>query len=170
MRITTEKSAERSDEDPVAGALAIASELTSRSASDGLVAVVILLGVVVSAMSQLDGTGGLLRGNAPVRLLLLPVVIACFGTSATLVALSRRTLVRALGETRMRVGAPLDPAVPWTPNSSRTPLSGEVLDTELRKLVGAAHRCCELAFRALWWATLTLIWFVFWTLAGVGVM
>jgi hypothetical protein len=168
MRTTTGSLSQGSDEDPVAAVLATAGELAHRSASDGLVAIVILLGVVVSAVTQVNESGGLPHGNAAIRLLLLPFVVVCFGTSVTLVAHSRRTLVRALGEARMRIGAPLDPAVPWVPASFRTPLTSTVLDVELRKLIGAAHRCCDLSYRALWWATMTLLLFVFWTLAGIG--
>jgi hypothetical protein len=155
-------------EDPGLAALETARELVRESAQDARTAGVFLLVVLVGVMGQLADGRALVSGPGLVRLPLLLAVIGSFGIAVAQMIRSRVTLLRALAEVRGRIGAPLDPSVRWTPYASRTPLTSEVLDRELRQLVSTAHRCCELAGQAQAWAGVTGLLFVFWTLAWIG--
>jgi hypothetical protein len=156
------------DLDDGRAALATASELAHTSAQDARIAEVFLLVVLVGVMGQLADGRSLFSGEGLVRLPLLMAVIVSFAVAVTQVVRSRVTLLRALGEVRTRIGAPLDPSAPWTRHADRDALTPEVLDRELRRLVANAHRCCELAGQAQAWAGITGLMFVFWTLAWIG--
>ncbi|HEY7483475.1 MAG TPA: hypothetical protein VH912_03350 [Streptosporangiaceae bacterium] len=142
------------------------SDLARQSAQDARTAGVFLVIVLVGVTSEL-ATGVSFHGTGLVRLPLLASVLASFAVSVTLVARSRVALLRALGELRSRIGAPVDPSAPWTPSTLDAPITAAVLDRELRRLTGAAHRCCALAAKAQAWAATTGLLFAFWTLAWV---
>ena len=141
-----------------------ACRLLRESGRHATTAAVILLVVAVGVVSRLTG-GGPLGGLLVV--LLVPIG-GSWLVSAGLAARSHRTLLAALARARSRTGAPVDPGVPWTPSGAYAPLDRELVAGELRELLGAAHRCCELASRAEVWAVATLLLFVFWALAGIG--
>ncbi|MDL4820307.1 hypothetical protein [Actinomadura opuntiae] len=127
---------------------------------DSAVAAVFLALVLV-------GTVGRLAAGLPgaVALALLPVLAGSFAVSAGYAVRSRRTLVAVLGEVRGRTGAPVDPNVPWTPFGTAAVLDARVRDTELRRLLAAAHRCGELSWLAVAWSAATGVLFLFWWLA-----
>ncbi|GAA2452225.1 hypothetical protein GCM10010191_83120 [Actinomadura vinacea] len=135
---------------------------------DAAIAAVLLVLVAAGVVTRLAYGGR----PEPVALLPLPALAASFATSAGLAVRSRRTLVTALGSVRAATGAPLEPGVPWTPAGLATALDPRVRDGELRLLLGAAHRCCDLAWRAVVWGVLTGVLFVLWTAvaaaAGAG--
>lgn len=128
---------------------------------DAAIAAMLLALVLVGTLTRLAaGTPG------AVALALLPVLAGSAAISAGYAVRSRRTLVRVLCDVRGRTGAPLDPSVPWTPFGSATGLDARVRDTELRRLLAAAHRCGALAWSALAWAVASAVLFLFWTLAA----
>ncbi|WP_146150262.1 hypothetical protein [Actinomadura rubrobrunea] len=129
---------------------------------DAAVAAIVLILVLVGAATQLAHGGG--RLGALQLALLAPVAAASAG-SAALAVRSRLVLVAALGTARGRTGAPLDPGVPWTPFASGSALDRRARDEELRRLLAAAYRCCDLAWRAVVWAAAAAVLFVCWTLA-----
>ncbi|GLZ13905.1 hypothetical protein Acsp04_41400 [Actinomadura sp. NBRC 104425] len=129
---------------------------------DAAVAAAVLAVVLLGVLAQVAHGGGRL-GVLPLALL-VPVAVT-FAVSAGLAVRSRLMVVAALGEIRGRTGAPLDPGVPWTPFALGTALDGRVLDEQLRRLLAAAHRCCELAWQAVVWAVATAVLYVCWTLA-----
>lgn len=94
------------------------------------------------------------------------MLAGAFAVSVGYAVRARRTLVAVLGEVRGRTGSPLDPAVPWTPFASAVALDDRVRDTELRRLLSAAHRCGELSWQAVAWSAATGVLFLFWTLAA----
>jgi hypothetical protein len=138
-----------------------ASGLLRVCGQDAAVAAALLVLVAVGVVTQLTGLG---RPGAIATVLPAPVALA-FATSAGFAIRSRRTLVGALGAVRGRTGAPLDPNVPWKPFGLGGALDERVRDEELRRLLAAAHRCCELAWQAVVWGVVTSVLFVFWTLA-----
>jgi hypothetical protein len=141
-----------------------ACRLLRESGRHAATAAVILLVVSVGVVSRLTG-GGPLGGVLVV--ILVPMGGSCL-VSAGLAVRSHRTLLAALARARSRTGAPIDSGVPWTPSGAYAPLDREIVAGELRLLLGAAHRCCELASRAGMWAVATLLLFGFWLLAGIG--
>ncbi|MEU6036539.1 hypothetical protein ABZ801_14125 [Actinomadura sp. NPDC047616] len=145
--------------------LGAAEGLLRTCGQDAAVAAAVLVLVLVGVLTQLAHGGGRL-GVLP--LVLLAPVAVTFTMSAGLAVRSRLTVVAALGEIRGRTGAPLDPGVPWTPFALGTALDGRVLDEELRRLLAAAHRCCELAWQAVVWGVATAVLCVCWTLAVVA--
>ncbi|HEU5030133.1 MAG TPA: hypothetical protein VFV01_34845 [Spirillospora sp.] len=127
---------------------------------DAAIAAVFLSLVLVGTVSRLAaGLPGV------VALALLPVLGGAFAISAGYAVRSRRTLVAVLGEVRGRTGAPVDPSAPWTPFGAATALDARVRDTELRRLLAAAHRCGELSWLAVAWSAATAVLFLFWWLA-----
>nr|BFE36487.1 hypothetical protein GCM10010200_087380 [Actinomadura rugatobispora] len=148
--------------------LAHACALLRLCGQDAALAAVLLVLVAAGTVTRLAYAGW----PGPVALLPLLAVAASFGISAVLAVGSRRTLVAALGSVRAATGAPLDPAVPWTPAGLRPALDPRVRDAELRRLLGAAHRCCGLAWQAVLWAAAAGVLFVLWSAlsaaAGAG--
>ncbi|WUI02989.1 hypothetical protein OHR68_14635 [Spirillospora sp. NBC_00431] len=138
-----------------------ACALVRLCARDSAVAAVFLALVLAGTVSRL--AAGL---PGPVALALLPVVAGAFAVSASYAIRSRRTMVSALAGIRVRTGSPYEPAVPWTPFASAVALGDRVRDTELRRLLSAAHRCGELSWQAVAWAVTTSVLFLFWTLAA----
>jgi hypothetical protein len=138
------------------------------SGQDAMIAAVLLTLVAAGTITQLAHAGW------PALFAQLPLVplAGSFAMSAGLVVRTRRTLVTALGSVRAATGAPLDPSVPWTPFGLATALDPGVRDTELRRLLGAAHRCAELAWQAVVWGVVTAVLFVLWAVvmaaAGSG--
>jgi hypothetical protein len=135
---------------------------------DAAIAAVLLFLVAAGTVTQLAYAGW------PVLIAQLPLVVlaGAFTMSAGLAVRSRRTLVSALGTLRAATGAPLDPGVPWTPFGLTIALDPGVRDIELRRLLGAAHRCAELAWQAVVWGVVTAVLFVLWSMvmaaAGTG--
>lgn len=128
---------------------------------DSAVAAVFLALVLAGTASRLAaGVPG------PAALALLPVLAAAFAVSAGYAVRSRRTLLTVLAQVRGRTGAPVDPVAPWTPFASAAVLDARVRDTELRRLLSAAHRCGELSWQAVAWSVATSVLFLFWTLAA----
>lgn len=138
--------------------------LLRESGRHGAVVAVILLVLSVAMASRLADGGP----HGAVGLALLVAAGGLGLLSAGFVACSRRTLLGALARVRSRTGAPLDPGVPWTPSGAHTPLDVEIVVGELRRLLGAAHRCCALTSRAEKLAVAAGLLFVLWTLAGTG--
>ncbi|WP_153539585.1 hypothetical protein [Actinomadura macrotermitis] len=151
----------RADDGP-GDLLGHACALVRLCARDAMIAATLLALVVVGVTAQLAaGRTGVLA------LVSLTVVGAAFSVAASCVLRARRTLVTALGAVRGRTGAPLDPGVPWTPFALGTALDNGVRDVELRRLLAAAHRCCELSWQAVNWAVITSGLCLLWTaLAG----
>ena len=129
---------------------------------DAVVAAVLLALVATGTVVRLAYAG--LQG--PLLLPPLAAVAAASVVSAGLTARCRWTLVSALGSVRAATGAPLDPAAPWTPVGLHTALDPQVRDAELRRLLGAAHRCCESAWHAVLWASAAGALFVLWSMAS----
>ncbi|WP_395106381.1 hypothetical protein [Actinomadura sp. SCN-SB] len=135
---------------------------------DAAIAAVLLFLVAMGTVTQLAYAGW------PSLLAQLPLVAVtgAFATSASLAVRSRRTLVSALGSVRAATGAPLDPSVPWTPIGLAASLDTGLRDAELRRLLGAAHRCADLAWQAVVWGVVTAVLFALWSLvmaaAGPG--
>lgn len=101
---------------------------------------------------------------SPVRSILLLVLIGGFLIAGSLALRARLTLVRTLGDIRVRVGAPIDPGVPWTPLGTHGEVGEDVLRRELQRLIGAAHRSLNLAVNALVWSLVTALVFLLWLL------
>lgn len=158
---------ESAPDGPAGSAFTTVRELARQSAQDARTAGVFLLVVLVGLTGELSG-GVSFHGAGLARLPLLAAVLASFAVSVTLVVRSRAALLRALGELRSRIGAPVDPAAPWTLSTLDAPITAAVLDRELRRLVGATHRCCALAAQAQAWAGTTGLLFAFWTLAWMA--
>jgi hypothetical protein len=148
--------------------LAGACDLLRESGRHAAMAAVILMMVAVGVVNRLVGGGPYGPGGRPVHYVLLAVVSGLVLLSSVFVVCARRTLRGALARVRSRTGAPLDPGVPWTPAGAYAPLDGDVVAGELRRLLGAAHRCCDLASRAEKLAVAAGVLFLFWTLAGAG--
>lgn len=103
----------------------------------------------------------------PVEPLGLPVLVALVATSSTSASYAvraRLTVLRALGEVRARLGAPLHPGVPWPPVGSDAALPERLLNREFRRLIGAAYRCHDLSSNALAWAFVSVVVLVVWLL------
>ncbi|WP_242893377.1 hypothetical protein [Actinomadura litoris] len=128
---------------------------------DAAIALVLLAVAAVGTVTRI-------AAGAPgaVALAMLPVLAGACAVSAVFAVRSRLTLVSVLEEVRRRTSAPLDPGVPWAPHGSTDVLDTRIRDTELRRLLSAAHRCGELAWQALAWAVATSVLFLFWTLAA----
>lgn len=150
------------DKDPAGTALAGASRLLRDSGRDALMVGAILLMITVGVITRLAGGAELdllrallLAGTA------VPAVVA-----AVLVVRSRQTLLRALGEVRVRLGAPIDPRAPWTPRDwEELPIPDEeTVRRETRRVLGAAYRCYDLTWSALPWALAAVAAFLVWTL------
>jgi hypothetical protein len=131
---------------------------------DAAIAAVLLVLVAAGTLAQLAYAGW------PGLVAQLPLVAltGAFTMSAALAVRSRRTLLAALGTVRLATGSPLDPGVPWTPFGLGTALDRDVRDAELRRLLGAAHRCAELAWQAVVWGMVTAALFVLWTVVMVA--
>lgn len=140
------------------------SALMRESGREAVVAVVILLAVLMGVVGLLPGGMGF-PVVGPVLLLSMSVT---FATSAALACRSRQTMVRALAELRMRIGAPVDPQAPWTSLGAEPPPGEDALWREVRRLIGAAWLCAELAWRAVVWALVTGVIFIFWSIARLG--
>jgi hypothetical protein len=145
-----------------------ACDLLRESGRHAAIAAVILMVVAVGVVNRLVGGGPYGPGGRPVHYVLLAIVSGLVLLSAVFVAYARRTLRGALARVRNRTGAPLDPGVPWTPTGAYAPLDRDIVAGELRRLLGAAHRCCDLASRAEELAVAAGVLFLFWTLAGAG--
>ncbi|MBE1536506.1 hypothetical protein [Actinomadura algeriensis] len=160
-RVTASRPGPRPE--PPEDVLGQACALVRLCGQDAAIAAVLLALVLI-------GTGTRLAAGPPglAALALLPVLAGVFATSAVFAVRSRLTLVSVLGEVRGRLGAPLDPGVPWTTFASAAALDGAVRDRELRRLLSAAHRCGELSWRALAWAVTAAVLFLFWSLAAAA--
>ncbi|GAA4148000.1 hypothetical protein GCM10022416_41930 [Actinomadura keratinilytica] len=145
--------------------LRAAEGLLRTCGQDAAVAAAVLAVVLLGVLAQVAHGGG---GLGAVPLALLAALAVAFAVSAALAVRSRLAVLPALGEIRARTGAPLDPGAPWTPFALGTALEERVLDEQLRRLLSAAHRCCELAWRAVVWAVATAGLYVCWTLAAVA--
>jgi hypothetical protein len=145
-----------------------ACDLLRESGRHAAIAAVILMMLAVGVVNRLVGGGPYGPGGGLVHYVLLAVVSGLVLWSAVFVVCARRTLRSALARVRSRTGAPLDPAVPWTPAGVYTSLDEDIVAGELRRLLGAAHRCCDLASRAEELAVAAGVLFLFWTLAGTG--
>ncbi|MEW2359334.1 hypothetical protein [Spirillospora sp. NPDC029432] len=122
---------------------------------DAAIAVALLAVVAAGVLTRMPA------GVLP--LLLLVPVAGPFAMAAGYVVRARRTMVSALAAVRAGTGAPLDPTVPWTPAGLAAGPAPGVRDVELRRLLGAAYRCCDLSWHAVVWAVGTSAAFVLWT-------
>jgi hypothetical protein len=163
-RTPRERPSPRSADEMLAGAC----DLLRESGRHAAIAAVILMMLAVGVVNRLVGGGPYGPGGPPVHYVLLAVVSGLVLWSAVFVVWARRTLRDALARVRSRIGAPLDPGVPWTPAGVHASLDGDIVAGELRRLLGAAHRCCDLASRAEELAAAAGVLFLFWTLAGTG--
>ncbi|HEX2314432.1 MAG TPA: hypothetical protein VHJ17_11885 [Thermomonospora sp.] len=137
------------------------ADLLRAGGQDALVAGAVLTVVLAGAVVNL----ALGRGTGLPGLLVLPGLAATFTASAVYAVRARLLILRTLGEVRARIGAPLDPGVPWTPAGSHGALDERAVRREIRRLVGAAYRCHGLSLNALLWAAVTVVLFVVWLLA-----
>ncbi|MFB4318718.1 hypothetical protein [Actinomadura sp. 21ATH] len=124
---------------------------------DAAIAVALLAVVAAGVLTQLAAAGSVLP------LPLLVPVAGPFAMAAGYAVRARRTMVSALAAVRAGTGAPLDPTVPWTPAGLTAGLPPDVRDVELRRLLGAAYRCCDLSWHAVVWAVGASVAFVLWT-------
>jgi hypothetical protein len=145
-----------------------ATALLRLCGQDAAIAAVLLALVAAGTVAQLAYAGW------PGFVAQVPLVALAgsFALSAGLVARSRRTLLAALGTVRMTTGAPVDPGVPWTPFGLAADLDPGLRDVELRRLLGAAHRCAEQAWQSVVWGVVTAVMFILWSVvmaaAGAG--
>ncbi|SEG64673.1 hypothetical protein SAMN04489712_10845 [Thermomonospora echinospora] len=146
--------------EPAEGPQDSPAELLRAGGQDAAIAGVILTLVLVAVMARLLAGPGMGPLGVPVLL----GMTGTFLTSATFAVRTRLTLLRALGEVRARIGAPLDPGVPWLPTGSHAAIGEQEMRRELRRLVGAAYRCHDLSLNALVWALATIPLLVVWLL------
>jgi hypothetical protein len=136
------------------------AELLRAGGQDAAIAGVILTMVLATVMARLLAGPGMDPLGVPVLL----GMTGTFLTSATFAVRTRLTILRTLGEVRARIGAPLDPGVPWLPAGSHAAIGERELHRELRRLVGAARRCHDLSLNALVWALVTIPLLAIWLL------
>lgn len=143
-----------------AGLLAAAGPLL-RTSGQGATAAGVILTLVAFGVIGRFTTGPAVH---PLGLVVFAAMCGSFVTAGALAVRARLTLLRALGEIRVRIGAPLDPGVPWTPAGSYGRLREEVFHRELQRLIGAAYRGHDLSLHALLWALATALLFLVWLL------
>ncbi|SRR5216683_4656356 len=98
---------------------------------------------------------------------ILAVVIMSLLRSLALLIVAGRPVVDALGELRRHTGAPVNPAVPWTPVQFEHDESSDLGWDQARALLSAANLRNARVHLALTWAGVTVGFFFAWTFVSL---
>lgn len=117
---------------------------------------------LIPLLVVLTGEVTRIGGPAPgvVRAALMVATGVSFLGALCWVVRARSMVVRALGDLRIRTGAPVQ-RVPWTAVGIDRPFEAVALGRELRNLLGAAYGCCRYSEIAVAWSVVTLVLHVF---------
>jgi hypothetical protein len=157
----------RPDADAGRDAIAEMAGLLRDTGSSVLAAGAILAAITLGIALEVAFSGRVLRpGPAGVASgLLLCAMLCCWLRAVSLLALSGRPVLDALGELRWRTGAPADPRPRWLtlPPVDAAPEEWSVMRAHL--LLAAARLGRERAQHTVTWALVTAACFAVWTVA-----
>ena len=97
------------------------------------------------------------------------MMIVCWVTAATLLALAFSLVTDALGELRRRTGARVQISAPWASFVARGTAIAELAPEEIQEFIAMAALSYARAHLALRWAIMTAGCFCAWTVAMLGV-
>jgi hypothetical protein len=98
-----------------------------------------------------------------VNIILMLGLVICWLRAAILLAVAGTPVVSALGESRWRTGAPLDPRAPWLTLPPVGANHEEWTWIRVHLLVGAARLARHRAHLADTWTYITVCYFIVWT-------